>query len=171
MESRPIRSNEERSIETLDFVSVESAYIKVLIARISLVYIILMACAATVPLIADVSCWRIIIIAESVLAAAFALNTVLVHKIYRVRGYALRDRDISYRKGLFFTSVTTIPFCKIQQVSIRMNPLSRIFGLYYLDVINGSQSVANLISIPGLSRDKAERIKLLLIDKADSADD
>lgn len=158
-------------IEKLIFVPVEGSYVKVLIARLTLVYVIFMACAAVIPLLAEEYVWWIMWAAESVLSVAFAINVALVRKMYRMRGYALRDRDISYRKGLFFTSVTTIPFCRIQQVSIRMNPLSRIFGLCYLDVINGSQTVSNLVSIPGLTHESAERIKLLLIYKADCADE
>ena len=77
--------------------------------------------------------------------------------------FALRNKDISYRSGIFFESVTTIPFSKIQQVSTRMNLVSRLFSLYYVDVINGSQDAMSRLTIPGLSAEKAEQLKSLLI--------
>lgn len=104
---------------------------------------------------------------EGVLALALAANAVLARKMYSMRGYALRDKDISYRRGLFFTTVTTVPYSKIQQVSLRMNPISRFFGLYYVDVVNGSQATMNSITIPGLTLEKAEQMKSLLMNKAD----
>lgn len=103
---------------------------------------------------------------ECLLAAAFAVNAALVRKIYDFKGFALRNKDISYRSGIFFESVTTIPFNKIQQVSTRMNLVSRFFSLYYVDVINGSQDAMSRLTIPGLSAEKAEQLKSLLINNS-----
>lgn len=69
-------------------------------------------------------------------------------------------------QAFFFESVTTIPFNKIQQVSTRMNLVSRFFSLYYVDVINGSQDAMSRLTIPGLSAEKAEQLKSLLINNS-----
>lgn len=163
MTNRQVWSDDIQPIESLVFQPVEKSYVKVVVIRIALVYIILMACACLM-LLSDMSHVVIVLIAaECVLGLVFAANAVMARKIYRFKGYALRDKDITYRSGIFFTSVTTIPFSKIQQVSIRMNPVSRIFNLYYVDVTSGAQGVTNSVSIPGLTRKKAEEIKSLLI--------
>ena len=162
--NRQIWSGDIQPIENLCFEHVESNYLKVVVIRITIVYVLLMGTALLIPLLCDN--WLLLAGVEGALAAAFAVNVALVRK-----GYALRNRDISYRSGIFFTTVTTIPFCKIQQVSIRMNLVSRIFGLYYVDVINGSQSAMNQLTIPGLTHEKAERLKSLLINKADCDND
>lgn len=167
MVNRQIWPDDILPVEELNFTPLEHSYVKLLMARIAIIYIILMACAVLIPVFVDAYGLWILLAAECTLAGAMTLNLILSRKIYNMRGYALRDHDISYRTGLFFTKVTTIPFDKIQQVTIRMNPLSRIFGLYYLDVINGSQAAMNQITIPGLSHDRAERIKSLLISKAE----
>ena len=80
-------------------------------------------------------------------------------------GFALREHDITWRSGIIFPSVTTIPFCKIQQVSIRQNPVSRLFGLYSVHIVNGAQMMADTV-IPGLAREKADEVKELLIERA-----
>ena len=167
--NRQIWSGGIQPIENLCFEHVESNYLKVVVIRITIVYVLLMGTALLIPLLCDN--WLLLAGVEGALAAAFAVNVALVRKIYNFKGYALRNRDISYRSGIFFTTVTTIPFCKIQQVSIRMNLVSRIFGLYYVDVINGSQSAMNQLTIPGLTHEKAERLKSLLINKADCDND
>ncbi len=171
MINRQIWPDDIQPVDDLSFVPLEGTYVKVLMARISLIYILLMACALMILLFAESNGGWILLGAECALAIAFAANVALARKIYDIRGYALRDKDISYRGGLFLTTVTTIPFSKIQQVSIRMNPISRIFGLCYLDIINGSQAISNRITIPGLPREQAERIKSLLINKADCGND
>ena len=76
----------------------------------------------------------------------------------------IREHDITYRSGIIFPSVTTVPFCKIQQVSIRQNPVSRLFGLYSVAVVNGAQLMTET-AIPGLTRERAEEIKAFLIER------
>lgn len=147
----------------LRFEPVDKNYIKVVYVRLLLVYVILMACALFILLIEAESMPLMLIGAELVLAAAFVANMAFVRKIYSFKGYRLSEKDISYRSGIFFPKVTTIPFCKIQQVSVRRNPVTSIFGLYYIDVINGSQSITSQMTIPGLSREKAEGLKSLIL--------
>lgn len=171
MKNRQVWSEDIQPIEDLRFEHIESHYIKVIIIRIVLTYFILMAIALLIPVFVTNHGLVILATVETVLAVACAINVALTRKIYFFKGYALRDKDISYRSGIFFESVTTIPYSKIQQVSIRMNPVSRIFKLYYVDVINGSQDVMNSVTIPGLSHEKAERLKSLLINNADRDND
>ena len=85
-------------------------------------------------------------------------------KAYAYKGYAVREHDITYRSGIVFPKTVTIPFCKVQQVSVRQNPVSRMFGLYAVDVVSGAQMLAETV-IPGLTREKAEEIKSLLIER------
>lgn len=165
MTNRQIWPDTVQLVEDLEFQAVEPTYIKVLTARIALTYVLIMGIAFTIPLMADSYGWWLLLGVESALVIAMSVNIALIHSIYCVKGYALRNRDVSYRSGLFFTSVKTVPFSKIQQVSVRTNPLSRMFRLYHLDIINGSQSAGNVISIPGLTLDEAERLKSILINK------
>ena len=166
MTNRQVWLDDIQPVESLRFEPVENSYMKVVVIRIAIVYVILIACAFLI-LLSEMSHKAVVLFAmESILGLAFAANVALSRKIYRFKGYALRDRDITYRSGIFFTTVTTVPFSKIQQVSIRMNPVSRIFNLYYVDVTSGAQGVTNSVSIPGLTRKKAEEMKSLLINNA-----
>lgn len=163
MINRQVWLDDTQPIESLSFEPIENRYVKVIIARIVLIYALLMACALFILLIEVDYADIILIVAECLLAVAFIVNVAMAKKIFRFRGYALRNKDISYRSGIFFPTVATVPYSKIQQVNVRMNPISRLFRLYYVDVINGSQNAMNEITIPGLSREKAEQMKSLLI--------
>ena len=107
----------------------------------------------------------IVICVEAVLAVAALFNLLIMPRACAYKGFAVREHDITYRSGVIFPSVTTIPFCKIQQVSVRQNPVSRLFGLYAVDIVNGAQMQAETV-IPGLTREKAEEMKSLLIEMA-----
>lgn len=170
MVNRQIWPDEVQPVEKLVFEHVEPKYVKVVIARITLVYLLLMGCA-TLILTSDYSHKTAIFIAgEIVLALAYVINIAMSAKIFSFKGYAIRNRDITYRSGIFFPKTTTVPFCKIQQVTVRMNPVSRIFGLYYIDIVNGTQNELNQITIPGLSHDRARQIETLLISEIKPTD-
>ena len=166
MDIQPSCNEGYRNLEEIYFIKPCGKYVRMMTIRISVFYLILMALALLILLSDSSKAIIILITVECVLAVAYIINVALSRRICDFRGYALRDKDISYRSRIFFPSVTTVPFSKIQQVSVRMNPLSRIFNLYYVDIINGSQNIWKQISIPGLTQEDAEQIKSLLISKA-----
>ena len=127
----------------------------------TLIYILLMLLALLL-LLTDYP-WHIKII-EGTTAVVFIINIIILSKAYSHKGYAFREHDVSYQSGVVFHKVTTIPYSKIQQVSIKQNPISRLFGLYSVDIVNGAQALSSL-NIPGLTQEKASHIKDLITKK------
>ncbi len=148
-------------VDALHFEPISPRYRSVQIALTALGYIILAALALLLLLI-DNPLWCII--TEGVIIVAMAVNIAIARKAWKFKGYALRDKDISYRTGLIFPKVTTIPYEKLQQVSVKQNPISKLFGLYGVEVMNGAQTLAS-ISIPGLSKERANQIENIIIEK------
>lgn len=74
------------------------------------------------------------------------------------RKYALRERDISYKSGLFFKRITTVPFSRIQHVETDEKPVSRIFNLSSLSVYTAGDSSDDLV-IKGIRKEVALQIK------------
>lgn len=83
----------------------------------------------------------------------------------RHRGYVLRDKDILFRKGVLWRSVTAVPFNRIQHVETSNTPLDRKLGLATLQLFTAGGSGADL-KIEGLGKDVAERLRLFILDKA-----
>ena len=52
----------------------------------------------------------------------------------RYCGYAVRDRDILYKSGVFWRSVRVVPFNRVQHTKTDSTPLDRQFGLENLSV-------------------------------------
>jgi len=81
------------------------------------------------------------------------------------RGYVLRDKDIVFRKGVIWQSVTAVPFNRIQHVETSNTPLDRRFGLATLQLFTAGGSGGDL-KIDGLGKDIAERLRVFILDKA-----
>ncbi len=91
---------------------------------------------------------------------AIILTLFLIEEIkgFKRRGYALRQRDITYKKGYIFHSQTTIPFNRIQHCETSQGPLSRAFGIMSLKIFTAGGSTSDL-RIGGLRPDDANRLK------------
>ncbi len=106
----------------------------------------------------------------SLLALAVALatlNTVLVKPSFRVKGFAIREKDIAYQAGLLSRSLTILPFNRIQHCEITRGPLSRLLGLSNLHVFTAGGSGSDL-SIPGLDAALAQDLCQSILKKVRS---
>lgn len=74
------------------------------------------------------------------------------------RKYAIREKDISYKSGVFFKKITTVPFSRIQHVEIDEGPLMRLFKIATLSVFTAGDSSDDL-KVKGLKKEEAIRIK------------
>ena len=80
------------------------------------------------------------------------------------RGYAIRDLDIIYKSGVFWRTVTAIPFNRIQHVEKSSSPLDRRFDIATLQLFTAGGSGGDL-KIHGLSADIAEQLRVFILDK------
>ena len=94
--------------------------------------------------------------------ASTAVGLYLVVVGYKIKGYALREKDIVYRKGVIVKSVTTIPFNRVQHCEIKQGPIERYFGLKSLALFTAGGQSSDL-RIPGLLPNDAEQLKDFII--------
>ena len=79
-------------------------------------------------------------------------------------GYAVRDKDILYKSGVFWHTVTAIPFNRIQHVEKSSTPLDRRFGIATLQLFTAGGTGGDL-KIHGLPADVAEDLRVFVLDK------
>lgn len=154
-------------VSDIKFDHLDKKYKKVQVIGITLSYLILMGLSLFL-LLTERIWWCISF--EIILAIALVINLSIISRAYQIKGYALREHDITYRSGLFFTKTTTIPFSRIQQVTIKQNPIPKICHLYAVEIVNGAQGFSSFI-IPGLTEIKAKQIKNLLTEKLQHEND
>ena len=80
------------------------------------------------------------------------------------RGYVVRDKDIVFKSGVIWRSVTAIPFNRVQHVETSNTPLDRKFGLANLQIFTAGGSGGDL-KISGLGADIAEQLRVYILDK------
>ncbi|MCB0521242.1 MAG: PH domain-containing protein [Lewinellaceae bacterium] len=94
----------------------------------------------------------------------FALSMFFAGKRYEVAGYALREHDIVHKAGVYWRTVTTIPFNRMQHCEISRGPIESAFGLATLRVFTAGGASSDL-SIEGLPNEEAQRIKEFITQK------
>ena len=83
-------------------------------------------------------------------------------------GYAVRDKDILYKSGVWWRTIQVVPFNRVQHAVNSHAPLDRYFHLATLTVFTAGGGPGSL-SIPGLGEDVAERLRVYVIGKLRSA--
>jgi membrane protein YdbS with pleckstrin-like domain len=80
----------------------------------------------------------------------------------RRRGYALREHDLIYRRGLLVQRSRVLPVARLQHVETLSNPLERGFGLVRLVCFTAGGRGADLV-LEGLPAERAEAVKQHLL--------
>lgn len=79
------------------------------------------------------------------------------------RGYAIRDKDILYKDGVWWRDTMIVPFNRVQHAQTHSAPLDRRFGLARLSAFTAAPGGA--VTIPGLSEQTAERLRAYIVSK------
>ena len=80
------------------------------------------------------------------------------------QGYAVRDKDIVFKKGVVWRSVTAIPYNRIQHVETSDTALDRKFGVASLKLFTAGGSGGDL-KIHGISAEAAEQLRVYVLTK------
>jgi len=77
---------------------------------------------------------------------------------FKIKGYLLRDHDISYKTGLFFFRQTTVPFNRIQHCEYNQSFIGRLFDIASVKVFTAGGNTSDL-SVSGLSKERAIKLR------------
>lgn len=81
---------------------------------------------------------------------------------YKLRGYALRENDIIYKKGVLFQTLTTIPFNRVQHCELNQGPIDRLFNLNSLLIYTAGGQGSD-VKIVGLEPTEANQLKEYIV--------
>ena len=147
------------------FVPVDPRYLRVSLTGIAVTAVVVAIGAVVVAMQTD-QAQLALLIGGGVLLLLALVAFIRVLEVRRL-AYQLREHDLSLRSGVITHRVESLPFSRIQHVNVHRGPIERSLGLATLQVSTAGPD----ISIPGLTAADAERIKLLVTERADVVDD
>ncbi len=149
--------------EKLDWQALDSKFVRRLLVE-RLVVVLLVSVASLIPgiLLGDKFSPVIPLWVFAVLFAIPFLSWPFI--AVPKRGYVVRDKDIVFRYGVVFRSVTAVPFNRIQHVETSSTPLDRKFDIAALQIFTAGGSGGDL-KIDGLGADVAERLRIYILEK------
>ncbi len=96
--------------------------------------------------------------------AFFCLVFATTYKAFFYKGYAFREKDISYKSGWLWRKITTLSFNRVQHCEVSQGVFDRYFGLAKIKVFTAGGSSSDLV-VPGLTLDQASDLKDYILEK------
>jgi uncharacterized protein len=164
-ENNQLPSQHLPSIDDIQFESLELNYQKVSIYFTAFFFIAAIIIYLGIgifveELFASPLIW--IVVGGWILVASFFI--FLSYKSYFYEGFALRQKDVVYKSGMWFRSTIIVPFNRVQHCEINQGPIDRYFGLSELSLFTAGGSSSDL-NIPGLSQETAAKLKQFITNK------
>ena len=100
------------------------------------------------------------------IAVCFIIALALTPRRVRAIGYAMREDDLLFRKGILFQRFVAVPYGRMQLVDINRGPLARALGLSDLKFVTAAAATG--VVIPGLAEADAETMRDELVALAES---
>ena len=153
-------------VRELDLIPLNANYKNVRLIVWLIFAIILIAIFFTVLTAVNWNGSRIIYLAIAipVLSLLLVFTFIVTYFGFFQMAYALRSRDIFYKKGLIFRKSTVIPFNRIQHCEVNHGPVDRMFGLASIKIFTAGGQSSDL-GIPGLKESVAHTLKDFIIGK------
>lgn len=143
------------------FVSMHPNFLRVALIGRAIFAAVVVVVGVVVSITVPSRSWIPLAVAGALLvltALGAALKVLEVNNI----AYQVREHDLSYRSGVLVKTVETVPFVRVQHARIRQGPIQRAFDLSTLEV----NSAGPDLHIHGLGSDEAEKLKLLVVERA-----
>ncbi len=90
------------------------------------------------------------------------VTTWIIRLSYRIKEYAVREKDVLYRTGWLIQRFHLVPFNRMQHCVVEAGPIDRKYGLASISIYTAA-SEGKDITIHGLPLADAEKLKELII--------
>lgn len=99
------------------------------------------------------------------LFGAFSVLVIISKYLtFKSQKYAFRDHDVIYQSGYIAKITTVIPYNRVQHVTLLEGFVSKQFNLAKVGIFTAGGKGSD-IEVPGIKKEEAERIKILLTAK------
>ena len=164
-ENRNIQAETLLQIEKPELISLEPSYLRVIvISRIISVLFLTAILIVLFTVIDGPERYAALLIGLPFLILYSGWSLLTAFKGFKFKGYALRERDISYQKGWLWRSYTTVAINRVQHVRVDQGFIERQFKLARIKIFTAGGTGSD-ITIPGLKPQTADRIKEFIVQR------
>ena len=132
---------------------------------IALIGVIIASLATILPGVLSVT--YVILVITAVLLLMFAIG-YLSHRQAQKLGYGVCEHEFLMEKGLWWHKRISLPYSRLQHVSLSQGPLQRHFNLFTLKCFSAGSGSAE-IELPGIEQHTAEHLRQHLLAQAAKA--
>ncbi|MDZ7849005.1 MAG: PH domain-containing protein [Owenweeksia sp.] len=154
LENLKINPGELPSVEQVEFHPLERDYLYMRLTGRGLFYLFVAGVLCILVFTTKVPAWQYF---APWLLLLF-ISVFIEVKGFGIKGYAIRQQDVSYKSGLIWFSMTSVPFNRIQHCEVNQGPLGRLFELASVKVYTAGGSSSD-ISISGLTKERAHKLR------------
>uniref|UniRef100_UPI0032168172 PH domain-containing protein n=1 Tax=uncultured Draconibacterium sp. TaxID=1573823 RepID=UPI0032168172 len=152
-------------IDAKTFNPLDKKYLKIAFIRIALFFVLLTGAFVAFLSFSDEQIPKtLIILIISGLVFLIVYLIVITIVAFPRKGYLVREKDISFQRGLITYKLTTVPFNRIQHVEVNQGILAKVFKLSSLKLFTAGGNASDL-SIHGLPEATAKNLKAFLSEK------
>ena len=157
--------NQLPKFEEVTFIALHPKYFKVVLINLGIVIAIFILAPIILsvinPELFSGSVWLILGIVIPILLIFIVTFSIIG---FKKKGFAFREHDVLFRRGVIATNTIVIPYNRVQHVALHEGFISRYFGLAKVEIFTAGASSSD-IEIPGIEKEQAENIKQLLMGK------
>lgn len=162
--NRPVRVNTLPAVDETPFEPLEAAYLKQ--QRVLWVAVVAaLAIGGVVAILIGGAPWWIAAVIVGVAFAVAVTAWVLEGLAFSYRGVQLREFDVSARHGLISRATVSVPFSRVQHVTVERGLLDRVFGLAQVVIFTAGAGSADA-RVKGLDPERAERLREGLVNRS-----
>lgn len=150
--------------EEVQFSKLQSSYWNVLVIHKILIFLFWgTALMVAFYFIKELHSYKVAVLL--VFMALVLLSFVFSRIGFKKKGFAFRNHDVLFQRGVIATTTTIIPYNRVQHVALEEGPIARYFGLATIKIYTAGTGISGDITIPGIEKGQADKIKQLLMAK------
>lgn len=160
-----IDTRELPQFETVTFQSLQDDYKKIMFFNCAVFALILIGIYGIFVLMTpDSRIENESLIAGSGIVIIIILTVLFGLLSFQKKGYAFRQHDVLYKSGVIATTITIIPYNRVQHIALHQGFISRKLNLAAIEIFTAGGSGSD-IRITGIRKEEAEKIKELVMTK------
>lgn len=160
-----LKPNDLPEIISETFNPLEKKYRTILLIRMLFVFIFISGGFVAFLLISNENIPKnVIIIISSIVTFLLVYSVLITFLGFPKKGYLVREKDLSFQRGLIVYKLTSVCFNRIQHVEVNQGILAKMFKLSSIKIYTAGGNSSDL-SIHGLQVEVAHNLKAFLSEK------